>query len=52
MGRPLAGFHPVTVGEQPVPIQQAAGEDDGALFGPAHELDGGGGAYKGRFFEK
>src|SRR5215470_7556138 len=43
MGRPLAGFHPVTVGEQPVPIQGAAREDYGALFCPAHERYGGGG---------
>ena len=43
MGRPLAGFHPVTVGEQPVPIQRAAGEDHGALFCPAYERYGGGG---------
>ena len=42
MGRPLAGFHPVTVGEQPVQIQGAAGEDYGAIFCPAHELYGGG----------
>ena len=42
MGRPLAGFHPVTVGEQPVQIQGAAREDHGALFCPAHELYGGG----------
>ena len=47
MGRPLAGFQPVTVCEQPVPIQGAAGEDDGALFCPAHELDGGGGGQEG-----
>src|SRR5712691_2179263 len=42
-GSPPAGFHPVTVGEQPVQIQGAAREDHGALFCPAHELDGGGG---------
>jgi hypothetical protein len=47
MGRPLAGFHPVTVGEQPVQIQGAAWEDDGALFGPAHVLYGGGGGQEG-----
>ena len=47
MGRPLAGFHPVTVGEQPVQIQGAAREDHGALFGPAHALSGGGGGQEG-----
>jgi hypothetical protein len=43
MGRPLAVFHPVTGGEQPVQIQGATREDYGALFCPAHALYGGGG---------
>src|SRR5215472_16473578 len=42
-GRPLAGFHPLTVGEQPVQIQGAAWENRGALVCPAHERYGGGG---------
>src|SRR5262249_50401861 len=43
MGRPLAGFHPVTAGEQHVQIQGEARDDHGAILCPAHELYGGGG---------
>ena len=43
MGRPLAGFHPVTVGEQHVQIQGTAREDHGAIFCPSNEFYGAGG---------
>jgi hypothetical protein len=43
MGRPLAGFHPVTVGEQPVQIQGTVREDHGAIVYPPNEFYGKGG---------
>src|SRR5215467_4080041 len=42
MGRPLAGFHPVTVGEPHVQSQGEAMDDHGAILDPANELYGGG----------